>query len=312
MNDMIENEAGMFQSQQTKYSPSAFAFAALGILFALYQFVGGGITLLFVDGVITKDNVTAARLATMLSQIVFLLVPTIYLAKRQHGRISEVFRWRIPSFLESFLAVAGMVVMMQLSETYLYFQSKIPLPEQLVPIINALKQAIEEAFKVLIVAQSVPELLFVTVVAALTPAICEELMFRGLIQKNFSLAYGSKKGFLLAGAIFGIYHLNPFWLVPLVSLGIYFSFLQYRSKTLLLPIAVHFINNAAATVGVFLYGTTDETTPTIFLGTEGGPSDSIVLGTGVLFAIIFFLIIVQYIKVTDSVHYEQGENDYAA
>jgi membrane protease YdiL (CAAX protease family) len=312
MNEPIENEAALFQVRQTKYAPSAFAFAALAILFVLYQFVGGGITLLLIGGTITPDNVTAARLATMLSQIIFLLLPTLYLAKLQHGRISDALRWRIPSLSESILAIAGMVVLMQLSETYLFFQSKIPMPEQLVPIIDAFKKAIEEAFKTLMTAGSVPELIFVVVVAALTPAICEELMFRGLIQKNFSLAYGKTKGYLLAGAIFGLYHLNPFWLVPLIGLGIYFSFLQHRSQTLLLPIAVHLINNGAATIGVYAYGPTNDTTPTIFMGTEGGPSDAVVLGTGIFFAVIFFIIIVQYIRITDPVQSGSSEHDYTA
>jgi membrane protease YdiL (CAAX protease family) len=312
MSEPIENEAGFFQTRQTKYSPAVFAFMSLAILFVLYQLIGGGITLLIIGSAITQDNVTAARLATMFSQIIFLLIPTIYLAHRQHGRLTEVFRWRIPSFAEAILAIAGMIVLMQLSETYLYFQNKIPLPESLLPIIDAWKKAIEEAFKLLIVSRSVPEMLFVVVVAALTPSICEELMFRGLIQKNLSLAYGSKKGYLFAGVIFGLYHLNPFWIVPLMGLGIYFSFLRQRSDTLWLPILAHLINNGAATVGVYLYGATDDMTPTMFLGTEGGPSDATVLGTGIFFAVIFFLIIVQYIKITDSVQSGTSDHDFTA
>lgn len=311
MIETVENESELFQPKQTKYSPAPFAFAALAILFVLYQVVGGGVTLLLIGGAITPDNVMAARIATMLSQIIFLLVPTLYLAKRQHGRISEAFQWRIPSFMEWVLAIAGMMALMQIAETYLFFQSKIPIPDQLVPIIETFKKAIEEAFKMLIVSRTVPEMLFVVVVAALTPAICEEMMFRGLIQKNFSLAYGSTKGYVYAGAIFGLYHLNPFWLIPLIALGIYFSFLQFRSKTLLLPIAAHLMNNAAATVGIFVYGATDETTPTLFLGSEAEPSSSLVLGTGLFFSVILFLIIVQYNKITDSVQNKQHEGDDA-
>ncbi|MFA6456441.1 MAG: CPBP family intramembrane glutamic endopeptidase [Bacteroidota bacterium] len=304
MSEVIENEAELFQSQRTKYKPAGFAFAALALLFVLYQFVGGGVTLLFVGGQLTTDNVTAARLATMLSQIFFLLVPTLYLAKRQHGKITEAFTWRIPSFIETFLALAGMVALMQIGETYLYLQSLIPIPEKLVPFIEIIKQAIDEAYQILIVARSVPEMLFVVLVAAVTPAICEELMFRGLIQKNLSLAYGNIKGYVLAGTIFGLYHMNPFWLVPLIALGIYFSFMQYRSRTLWLPIAAHLINNGVATAGVYLYGSSDSMTPTVFMAAEGEPSMSMVLGSGIFFTVIFFVIIVQYIRVTDIVQNE--------
>ncbi len=306
MNDApIQNESEIFQSQQTTYKPAGFAVAALAILFVLYQIVGGVITYVLIGGEITQDNVTGARLATLFGQIIFLLVPTIVLAKRQHGRISEALQFRIPSLRETILAIVGMIALMQVAEIYLFFQSKIPIPEQIVPIVEAIKRAIEEAFKILIVSRSIPEMLFVVVTVAVTPALCEELMFRGLIQKNFSLAYGSKKGFIIAGTIFAFYHLNPFWLIPLIGLGIYFSFLRYRSQTLILPIAVHLINNSVAAVSVYAFGVIDTTTPTMFMGEQDGPSNSVVFGTGVLFAIIFFLIIVQYIKATEHVQHEQ-------
>ena len=310
MNDeMINNGSVIFQQPETKYKPARFAVAALIGLFFLYQLVGGGITLLIIGGQVTEDNVTLARLATMISQILFLLVPTILLAKRQHGKLTDVFRWRIPAFSESFLAIIGMIALMQIGEMYLFFQSKIPLPDEMMPYIEAFKKSIEEAFKLLIVARSVPELLFVVLVAALTPSVCEELMFRGLIQKNFSLGYDNTKGFLLAGAIFGLYHMNPFWLLPLIALGIYFSFLQYRSQTLILPIAAHLINNASATIGVYFYGNSDSTTPTMFMGEQGEPSVSMVLGTGIVFMIIFSLVIVQYIKVTERIPNKQQQNE---
>ncbi|HAP36801.1 MAG TPA: hypothetical protein DCQ28_13020, partial [Bacteroidetes bacterium] len=299
--EIIQNESEIFQSQETKYKPASFAFIALLILFVLYQLIGGGITLLIIGKEINANNVMVARLATMLSQIIFLLVPTILLAKRQHGKISEAFRWRIPTFRETFLAVIGMIALMQIGEMYLFFQSKIPLPEQIVPYIEMMKKAIEEAYKILIVAHSIPEMLFVVLIAAVTPSVCEELMFRGLIQKNFTIAYGNRKGFIVTGTIFALYHLNPFWLVPLIALGVYFSFLQYRSQTLLLPILAHLINNASATVGVYFYGASDTTTPTMFLGEQFEPSNATVLGTAVIFSIIFSLIIVQYIKATENV-----------
>ena len=307
---IINIEQVIIQPEQTKYKPAWFAVAALIGLFLLYQVVGGGLTLLIIGGRVTDDNVTLARLATMISQILFLLVPTVLLAKRQHGKISGVFRWRIPSFSESFLAIVGMIALMQIGEMYLFFQSKIPLPPEVVPYIEAFKKAIEEAFRILIVARSVPEMLFVVVVVAITPSLCEELMFRGLIQKNLSIAYGNTKGFILAGTIFGLYHMNPFWLVPLVALGIYFSFLQYRSQSLILPIVAHLMNNASATIGVYFFGESDSTTPSMFMGEQGEPSVFVVLGTGIVFVIIFSLVMVQYIKATEHVQNKQQLNEY--
>lgn len=301
MNEPILNESVLFQPPQARYSPATFAVTALILLFLFYQVIGGGVTLLVLGGEITQTNVLLARLATMISQVLFLLLPTLYLAKRQHGRVGEAFSWRLPSLSESFYAIAGMVCLMQLSESYLFFQSKIPVPDSLAQIIEQIKRAIEEAYRILIVARSPGELMFVVLVAAVTPSICEEVMFRGLIQKNFTLAYGSTKGVVLSGVIFALYHLNPIWIVPLIALGIYFSFLRQRSNTLILPVIAHFLNNGASTVGVYLYGESEEMTPTMFMGSDAQPSDVLVLGTGLLFGLIFFLLMNQYIRSTEQV-----------
>ena len=295
----IQNESAIFQSTDTRYRPLRFVIAALAIIFVTYQVIGGLLTLLLIGGTVTIDNVTAARLATMVSQLVFLLVPVLWLAKRQHGRITEIFPMRLPSVMEAVLAIVGMIALMQLGEFYLYFQSKIPVPESIAPFLSEMKRMIEVTFRTLVVAHSVPEMLFVVTVAAMTPAICEEAMFRGLIQKNLTLSSGTVKGFILTGTIFGLYHMNPFWIVPLVALGIYFSFLRYRSQSLVLPVVAHLLNNASAVVGVYVYGETDDTTPTMFMGQAAEPSTAAVLGTAAFFALIFFLVMIQYIRITD-------------
>lgn len=295
----IQNESAIFQSTDTRYRPLRFVIAALAIIFVTYQVIGGLLTLLLIGGTITLDNVFAARMATMVSQLIFLLVPVLWLAKRQHGRIAEVFPLRLPSLMEAVLAIVGMIALMQLGEFYLYFQSKIPVPASIAPFLEEMKRMIEQAFRTLVVAHSVPEMLFVVAVAALTPAICEEAMFRGLIQKNLTLSSGTVKGFILTGTIFGLYHMNPFWIVPLIALGIYFSFLRHRSQSLVLPVIAHLLNNASAVVGVYVYGDTESTTPTMFMGEAGEPSAMTVLGTAAFFALIFFLVMIQYIRITD-------------
>ncbi len=57
---------------------------------------------------------------------------------------------------------------------------------------------------------------------------------------------------VLAGTIFGLFHLNPFDIVALAGLGIFLGLLRYRSQSLLLPILAHFLNNAMAVFAAYV------------------------------------------------------------
>jgi hypothetical protein len=79
----------------------------------------------------------------------------------------------------------------------------------------------------------------------------EELLFRGLIQRSFEKSLSGLRSAVLAGTIFGLYHFNPFAVVPLVGLGCYFGFLRYRSQSIIIAMTAHFLNNALAAIAVY-------------------------------------------------------------
>jgi membrane protease YdiL (CAAX protease family) len=86
----------------------------------------------------------------------------------------------------------------------------------------------------------------------ITPAICEEIFFRGFIQRTFERTLGWKS-LILIGVLFGLFHFQPLGLIPLAMLGILFGYFFYRTKSLLPSMAAHFTNNFVAIL--FLYQT---------------------------------------------------------
>lgn len=89
--------------------------------------------------------------------------------------------------------------------------------------------------------------LFVNIlVIALTPAICEELLFRGVLQKIFSEKWGIHAGIWVAAFIFSAIHFQFFGFIPRMLLGAIFGYLLVWSGSLWLPILAHFINNFMA------------------------------------------------------------------
>jgi membrane protease YdiL (CAAX protease family) len=83
---------------------------------------------------------------------------------------------------------------------------------------------------------------------ALTPAICEEILFRGYIQRQAERSLGAWGGILFSGIIFGFYHLRLTQAIPLSLLGIYMAWLTWQTRSLWPAILVHFINNTFAAV----------------------------------------------------------------
>jgi|SRR6476661_501201 len=82
-------------------------------------------------------------------------------------------------------------------------------------------------------------------VIAVVPAIAEELVFRGVIQKNLVRWFNSRHvGVWLAAAIFSAIHLQFLGFVPRMVLGLVLGYLYEWSGNILVPMAAHFTQNA--------------------------------------------------------------------
>ncbi len=246
----------------------AWLFALISLLgiFVLYQFVGGVLTFLLFGLSLKASNVLPFRVATMVGQIVFLLLPTIVLAKLRFPHARNVFRFGPVQPFQILLTIIAVFALQQLLQAYLLLQEAVPIhmPPFLRELIDQVKEMMEQMYRVLTAAESFGEFLFVVLVIAVTPAVCEELLFRGLIQRTLaepthgqmmSLEERQKRGLtaaVVAGVIFGVYHLNPFTLIPLAALGVYFGFVVYRTQNITPAIAAHFFNNFLACLAVYL------------------------------------------------------------
>ena len=278
--------------------PLLFAFASLVFVFILYQ-VGGGVLTFLVIGAtsITRDNVWTMRWLTLAGQLCFILVPTVLLARLFTTRLREVFQFRVPGLRESTLALLALFSLQRVFEAYMFFQERVPMPEILREVIEPIKKLFEELTKVLLRADSPLELLAVILVVAVVPAIVEELLFRGLIQKVFERLMSPVVSAVLAGTIFGLFHVNPFEIVPLVGLGVFFGLLRYRSQSLLVPIVAHFFNNLMAVLASF-YGVQDDNLLTAAQTTTG---TSAMVFELIGFSLLFFLTFVLYLQLTHDV-----------
>jgi len=136
------------------------------------------------------------------------------------------------------------------------WNSRLVLPEFMKPIEIWMKQSEKDAEQITDAFLNVSTLsgLFVNLmVIAMLPAIGEELMFRGIVQRILVNSIGNyHAGILISAMLFSAIHMQFYGFLPRMMLGIYFGYMLYWSRTIWLPVIAHFINNASAVVFAFL------------------------------------------------------------
>jgi uncharacterized protein len=92
------------------------------------------------------------------------------------------------------------------------------------------------------------------IIAAL-PAVGEELIFRGVLQKILhNLLRSGHFSVWITSFLFSAIHFQFYGFLPRFILGMIFGYLFLWTRNLWFPVIAHFINNALPTVGAYLKG----------------------------------------------------------
>jgi sodium transport system permease protein len=105
------------------------------------------------------------------------------------------------------------------------------------------KEVLEHLRKTLLPENQGRGLLANLLLVALTPAICEEVLFRGVILRGLATRVAPSAAIVITGVLFGIFHLDVWRLLPTTLLGILLSWLAYESRSLVPSMVAHFLNN---------------------------------------------------------------------
>jgi uncharacterized protein len=175
-------------------------------------------------------------LIVMLTQWGLLLLPALFIVRRWHTRQWRAYiRLRAVGPLEILLPMLAGVAMIPMNLFVInFFLNLLQVPEVL-----------REFNDDLLTAGSIPALLYLWLVIGVTPAICEEVFFRGYVQRTFERIMGWKS-ILLTGVLFGLYHMQPLGLFTLSLLGLLFGYYYHRSRSLIPGMVAHFTNNVVA------------------------------------------------------------------
>ncbi len=239
--------------------PVPFVLIVLVTVFFTYQIVGSVFAFLTLgENMLSRENLTATRIIISASQFLFLLFPVVFLNYLRGDKFKTGFLLNKPDMRILALSVLGILVIQPVLQFILIVQNKIIFSLPFDPgILNALKEFseyLDETVSGIAVSYGIPELITVIFVIAVTPAVCEELMFRGLILRNLSSSLKPHSAIALTGIVFAVFHFHPFNLIPLIILGVYISLSAYFSNSVYTAIVIHFINNLISALSVFIFG----------------------------------------------------------
>lgn len=97
------------------------------------------------------------------------------------------------------------------------------------------------------------ELLYTVFIIAAIPAICEELLVRGLIMRGYE-DYGVRSSIIISALLFGLMHYNLINLVFPMFLGLILGYVVYRTNSIFAGMIVHFVNNAYGVLMLYFLG----------------------------------------------------------
>ncbi|HZK33698.1 MAG TPA: type II CAAX endopeptidase family protein [Bacillota bacterium] len=182
-------------------------------------------------------------------QIVTILLPPLLYLMIKKIKIKKTIRLNRISLSEFFLtigmAVFGYGAVIPINLVWAYILSKIGTPQ----------------------AGSLPEMysptqyLLALLVIAVTPAIVEEFLVRGVMMRGYE-KYGTRTSIVLTGALFALLHLSIVSLPAIILMGIILCYIVYRSNSLFTGIIYHLTNNAIAVTLVYMTSIFNQFIPT--------------------------------------------------
>lgn len=241
-------------------NPTVFVFIGLVVVFFLYQIIGSLLQFLVVgeDFSSTTGKLNLTRTIISFSQFMFILFPAVLLAYLQGDKVKETFRLKPPKISVFILSLLGILVVQPFLQLFLYYQNKIifslPFGQDSLKSLKDIFDLLEASTLKLVTAYTFPEFIVIVFVIAVTPAICEEFLFRGFVLSNFLKSGKVSFAIVFSGLLFALFHFHPFNLIPLAVLGIFLSFIVYHSGSIYTAIICHFINNFISAMAVFIYG----------------------------------------------------------
>lgn len=237
---------------------SVFLFMVVGMI-AVLPFYGAGSLMsgMLETSLNSPEGLSLLKYFQVIQSIGLFVAPPFAIGWLYSENIGEYLKINRSTKAQSFLLAAICLLAVIPVINFLgAINSQMRLPESLSGLENWMK-TMEDAAKILtekfLKVDSLGGLLFNVFMIAVLPALGEELMFRGVIQRIFSnWTRNHHWGIWITAFLFSAMHMQFYGFLPRMALGAMFGYLLVWTGTMWVPILAHFVNNLMGVLGYFL------------------------------------------------------------
>lgn len=206
---------------------------------------------------------------------------------------AKSFDFKVVSRQQLILSAVIMFIAFPLINALALWNESLHLPSFLAEVEQWMRQAERKAMAItnaFIEVDSLVGLLMNILIIAIIPALGEEILFRGLIQKElFKRSNKIHLSIWFTAFLFSAMHLQFLGFVPRFLIGGLLGYLFYWSGSIWLPIVAHFINNATAVILVYFIGQNRISPKIETLGTDDGQFSMLILSFFAISLLLYLL-----------------------
>ncbi len=204
------------------------------------------------------ESINILKYFQVINQIGIFILPAIFYSYLDKKNVSSALKLNIkPKIITLLFASILVFVSMPLIDWMISVNQSIKFPDSLSSLENWFKESESQATvltELFLDVNTVWGFLFNIFMIAIMAAISEEFLFRGVLlnlfaewTKNIHLAV------IFSALLFSAFHLQFYGFFPRFMLGVLLGYLFVWTKSLWVPIFIHFLNNAVAVIISFLF-----------------------------------------------------------
>jgi uncharacterized protein len=198
----------------------------------------------------TAADATFLRLALLMQHLFLFFIPaavTLWICYKQRALEAAALDKR-PLSISIVLGVFWLIVSMAFIQYSYQINKAIPLPNWMMANEDNVKKTMETLFSLKGFAGAFINTLLIGVM----PAISEELLFRGVIQRQFGrLLHNDHAQVWITAAIFSAIHFQFQGFLPRMFLGALLGYMLVWSRSLWVPVIVHGFNNGMQVIALY-------------------------------------------------------------
>ncbi|HSG67511.1 MAG TPA: CPBP family intramembrane glutamic endopeptidase [Bacteroidales bacterium] len=187
----------------------------------------------------------------------FLFPPLVFALLTDRKPLSYIKLDRSPSLLSTIAGISMIIVILPFLHWTAGINEMLKLPEFLAGLEDWMKESEAQAAeitKLFLSTGSFKGLLVNMLMIAVLPALGEEFLFRGVLLRLFREWTGRVHlAVIISALLFSALHLQFYGFIPRFILGLILGYLFVWTRSIWVPVIVHFVNNGVAVTAAWLY-----------------------------------------------------------